>query len=291
MTTCTVLFAGLAGLLSAPLGQCDVVYSPGPLPPPPPLVVNPRQPVDFDGDVVGEIEFSYGFTICTDDYPSSFCSTPYHVGAVNPNEMLISGYYAAILPLGELIDDVPQTDALWSAPGFQGYLTTSWWSLYGQEIDGQLVYWGWTGPLGVAGSGYMGVRFYLADGLHYGWIRVQLGFPTMVRDWAYETIPDTPILAGAGLDSDLDGVWDLFDECPDTPPGDVVDVDGCSISQLVPCDGRWKNHGEYVTHVVRAAAHFEREGLISHAEAQVIVSEAARSDCGKSDMQKTHHRH
>ena len=110
-------------------------------------------------------------------------------------------------------------------------------------------------------------------------------------DYAYETDPEIGIFAGAGIDSDMDGVWDLVDECADTPPGEIVDADGCGISQLVPCDAPWKNHGDYVTQVVRAAAQFEQEGLISRAEAQMIVRVAAQSDCCKPDVRRSHHRY
>ena len=33
-------------------------------------------------------------------------------------------------------------------------------------------------------------------------------------------------------DSDQDGVWNPFDTCPDTPLGEVVDIDGCLIYYL-----------------------------------------------------------
>jgi len=82
-------------------------------------------------------------------------------------------------------------------------------------------------------------------------------------------------------DSDLDGVLDEADLCPDTPAGAVVDATGCSIEQLVPCEGEWKNHGEYVSAVAQTAIAFAAQGLISEAEIGAIVSAAARSNCGK----------
>ena len=36
-------------------------------------------------------------------------------------------------------------------------------------------------------------------------------------------------------DADGDGVGDSLDQCPDTAAGDVVNAQGCSIDQLVPC--------------------------------------------------------
>src|SRR6185295_11943489 len=48
-------------------------------------------------------------------------------------------------------------------------------------------------------------------------------------------------------DSDQDGVLNNHDNCPGTPAGQTVDANGCSIAQLCPCAGPWKNHGKYVS--------------------------------------------
>lgn len=143
-------------------------------------------------------------------------------------------------------------------------------------------------------TAFAGLKFYIGTNAHFGWIRVQeipwLGGGGIVHDFAYETRPNTPILAGAGIDSDNDGVWDLSDQCSDTSAGEAVDANGCSIRQLVPCDGPWKNHGKYVVRVVRAVADFRRQGLITAAEARTILREAAQSDCGKHPMPRPPHR-
>ena len=88
-------------------------------------------------------------------------------------------------------------------------------------------------------------------------------------------------------DADGDGVGDSLDQCPDSAAGDVVNAQGCSIDQLVPCSGpvsggTWKNHGQYVSAVAHVSQTFVNQGLISGAEKGQIVSEAARSSCGKS---------
>jgi hypothetical protein len=48
---------------------------------------------------------------------------------------------------------------------------------------------------------FLGVRFQASDGLLYGWMRVSVPFAGVnggwIHEWAYETRPDTPILAGA----------------------------------------------------------------------------------------------
>lgn len=82
-------------------------------------------------------------------------------------------------------------------------------------------------------------------------------------------------------DSDGDGVLDDVDLCPDTLVGEVVNEDGCSISQLAPCEAAWSNHGKYVSAVAHAAELFLEAGLISEEQKDAIVAAAAASDCGK----------
>ena len=82
-------------------------------------------------------------------------------------------------------------------------------------------------------------------------------------------------------DQDNDGVPDSQDHCPGTAPGAIVDADGCSIDQLVPCDGPWKNHGQYVSTIAHVSKEFVDQGLITHQQRAEIISSAAQSDCGK----------
>src|SRR5258708_6361968 len=81
-------------------------------------------------------------------------------------------------------------------------------------------------------------------------------------------------------DCDSDGVPNGEDLCPDTPPGAVVDTDGCSIAQLVPCSGPWTNHREYVQAVKAEAFRFWQEGSITQAELRAIDTQAEQSNCG-----------
>jgi len=87
-------------------------------------------------------------------------------------------------------------------------------------------------------------------------------------------------------DTDGDGVPDVQDDCPNTPPGAIVDPHGCSIEQLVPCEGPlsggpWKNHGHYVSAFTSTADRFLALGLITQEQKDALVSTAAKSDCGK----------
>jgi hypothetical protein len=143
-------------------------------------------------------------------------------------------------------------------------------------------------------EGYTAVEFTMSNETHYAWIHVGVPFigaqGGYVRSYAYDIRPNTPIIAGAGEDSDGDGVWDYLDQCPGTPAGAIVDANGCSSEQLCPCDGPWRNHGDYVSHVQAVVTRFVREGLIIRSQAASILKQAAASDCGKPTT-RTRDRH
>ncbi len=100
------------------------------------------------------------------------------------------------------------------------------------------------------------------------------GFSVVLDDLIFATAAD--------WDSDGDGVIDSLDDCPATPTGSVVDAQGCSIDQLCPCDGAWKNHGDYVAAVAQEASRFLELGLITSQERAAIMVSAAKSTCGKA---------
>ena len=94
---------------------------------------------------------------------------------------------------------------------------------------------------------------------------------------------------GDACDSDIDGdgVSNAADLCAGTPLGDLVEPStGCSIAQLSPCEGprgttqTWRNHGKYVSSIVKSAKTFVEAGLITEAEKAAIISDAADSSCG-----------
>jgi hypothetical protein len=87
-------------------------------------------------------------------------------------------------------------------------------------------------------------------------------------------------------DNDGDGIVDDLDQCPDTPAGEIVDADGCSVDQVVPCEGpvtggTWKNHGKYLSAIRAVVTTFVEEGLLTESEAEEIFAAASKSDCGK----------
>jgi hypothetical protein len=101
--------------------------------------------------------------------------------------------------------------------------------------------------------------------------------------WVVKLSPELP------LDSDGDGVPDELDQCPNSPTGAFVNASGCSIEQLAPCDGPWKNHGQYVRAVVTVSKQFRTAALISHKQRLAIFLRAVKSDCGRHDTRKAKH--
>jgi hypothetical protein len=69
----------------------------------------------------------------------------------------------------------------------------------------------WYGPWVAGGQGvknrYLGLKFKIGEQFHYGWARVTVtttanqGFSATLTGYAYETIPDKPIHAGATSDA------------------------------------------------------------------------------------------
>ena len=82
-------------------------------------------------------------------------------------------------------------------------------------------------------------------------------------------------------DEDSDGVEDASDNCTNTASGDVVDGSGCSVQQSCECSSDIKNHGQLVSCTSSVAEIFVSEGLLTDAQKAEIVSEAAKSSCGK----------
>jgi Thrombospondin type 3 repeat len=92
---------------------------------------------------------------------------------------------------------------------------------------------------------------------------------------------DGDVCDTTNADLDNDGVQDDADMCVPTPAGQVVNAEGCSIAQICPCDGPWKNQGAYVSCTANTAEEFLDLGLITGADKDAIVSAAGKSKCGK----------
>ncbi|MCI5223070.1 MAG: hypothetical protein D3924_10440 [Candidatus Electrothrix sp. AR4] len=88
------------------------------------------------------------------------------------------------------------------------------------------------------------------------------------------------------LDNDGDGVLDVYDECPETKLGALVDEVGCSGEQLVdltcPCDDEW-GPGQYIRCVTRSSKKQSRTGLITKRERRTIILPRFRNGCGTNE--------
>jgi hypothetical protein len=116
------------------------------------------------------------------------------------NQILVdaSNGLDAALTYGTLISGTPDSSLEWKG-GRYASGRVSYWSTRSPEPDTE-----WRGLLGETGEAYVGIAFDVGASTHYGWVHVTLGEvdPTygfknpITANWAYESTPDTPIVAG-----------------------------------------------------------------------------------------------
>jgi hypothetical protein len=127
--------------------------------------------------------------------------------------------------------------------------------------------------------------YFGTGGPNAGWLRardVEIQTEDLIACDGVTPIPDDWAASDdADGDADGDGVANAADACPGTPAGAMVNALGCSMAQTAPCDGNWKNHGAYVSAVVKAAQTLRDDGLIGPSEMGSIVRAAASSTCGQ----------
>jgi hypothetical protein len=100
---------------------------------------------------------------------------------------------------------------------------------------------------------FIGVRFYIGDKQHYGWIRISLAEeiePLTIIDWAYEQTPGKFIQAGQGLGLDLPPAF-IFSRVgtPTNPTSTVTltateTITGFTIDDIVATNGIVSNFTE-----------------------------------------------
>jgi len=90
-------------------------------------------------------------------------------------------------------------------------------------------------------------------------------------------------------DTDDDGIIDVDDVCLGTAAGDAVLESGCSVTQVCPCDGDWKNHGAYEKCVSITLRDLRKEGLISGQQARDLREASTDNQCGRTGRGRSHH--
>jgi hypothetical protein len=83
-------------------------------------------------------------------------------------------------------------------------------------------------------------------------------------------------------DEDGDGVVDTLDECNDTPEGDLIDAQGCSVC---PCDATaagdpWASHDAYVACVMDEAKARREAKTMKRREMRNVIRRARKATCG-----------
>jgi hypothetical protein len=187
----------LTSAITSVYGQDTIVYFSGPSFPFQYGVDPGDAAIDLNGDGTPDFSFqldyfigTLGFSIGFDGGPiiGGGAYGPYYVWGLGTNSTLFQRFSnGTILPFGAFIGSPPPTNSIWSSPDQSATIATLW---IGPPQSGLY------GPLANVGVGYIGVRFYAADGLHYGWVRVRSTPVVEVVDWAYESRPDASIRAG-----------------------------------------------------------------------------------------------
>ena len=78
-------------------------------------------------------------------------------------------------------------------------------------------------------------------------------------------------------DADGDGVVDDADLCPDSPPYELVDADGCAVCE---CDDAWDSRGEYLRCVYDEIHARRADGSLTRKGARTFTRAARSSTCG-----------
>lgn len=84
------------------------------------------------------------------------------------------------------------------------------------------------------------------------------------------------------VDADGDGVVDGVDQCEETPAGDLVDSEGCSVC---PCEETaegddWASHEDYVRCVAGEAKRRRLERTLRRKDMRAAIKRAKRATCG-----------
>src|ERR1700722_704636 len=164
---------GVGLLASPPAAEAKIVYTPANT-----RLYENSFPIDLNNDGVADITLSAHFQVY------SFYRTVLSVipGAGNAVVGVAAG--AADLPWGERIGPKETFDPAGQLMASRARCGSSYCV---------------AGPWADPGNrpGYLGVKFLIHGETHYGWVRLTAGrLPATLTGYAYETIPDKPIIAG-----------------------------------------------------------------------------------------------
>ena len=84
-----------------------------------------------------------------------------------------------------------------------------------------------------------------------------------------------------GPDADGDGIADVVDQCPDSPAGELVQWNGCTVAQSCPCEGTWANNGAYNACVREAVSTLVSDGTLSNNEKGQYQKQVKLPGCGQ----------
>lgn len=163
--------------------------------------------VDFDGD--GTVEFSFSAIYQSIGFNPEFHTNTYFVTPAAHAALALDGGSVGLVSSGTPIGD--SLSPVWSSSSDAfALLTVSYVVPLPWPDPGYPTGSPYGGPLADAGGlAYLAARWQSSAGWHYGWIRLigwgvadpddpfVLYLGQLVADWAYNSMPGEPILAGA----------------------------------------------------------------------------------------------
>lgn len=165
--------AGVSLLAAAPNAEAKIVYTPADQSLPFGGTQVVHVPFDINGDGIPDIVFTWGTAGAYGSYTA--------VGPETGNGIVGAPGSAAALPWGARIGS---KDTFMTGPETM------------IEVGGCHSKCSVMGPWADVHSRYLGVKFQISGQTHYGWVNLDTTRGTVVTGYAYETVPNKPLVAG-----------------------------------------------------------------------------------------------